>query len=1068
VCAQSPSITESLWLAACNTRKVDALGLAVEGAIVEVAINRDKVLEAAQKYVEKKKYDKAVAELRKLVDADPNDARTLLKIGDLQAKQVLYADAINTYESVGKLYSSQGFALKAIAVYKQIREIIAKHVPQLEERYGHIAPKLAELYQQLGLTSDALAALDEVATRLQRQQKDQEAIEVFRRIVELDPTNPLPHLRLAEALSRVKDVEGAVYEFKTAASQLAGIGRRDDALKVLERLLHHRPDPEQAKICAELYLSRSQPQDGMQALAKLQICFQANPRDFDTLSLLARAFNAIGQGAKAIEVQKEMARVARDTGKTDLFREILERLMRVAPHDEGVRRLASQTGPVHAAPPPYGAAAMAPPPAPHEEPPRHAPPQQGYPQQPPAVWGQQAQTGARPAAPPPAPAPSAPQAYGLARPNAESLQRPRTEPVQPLPMPMPLEEVDELSYDEDLEEVVEEEAQVEDAQSYAEVSYGEESEAYEADGYAEEGAEQATAYGDPQEGYGEFQESGYAGNEPYRAGRPEYVTAAGDDGTALEQQDQPSTLSDAEVVEQISKTLADANAFRRVRLYAKAIETLREGLEIDPGSMDLHEVYRDVLIESGQTEAAVHEMLTIAGLYVDALDGDSAARALQDVLAFDPANARAIEMLQELGYEIVDENEESAAGAAGEELDAARGAYAEDGDDAQLPSYDLEEIGPADVSTQYADDREIHVGRGASHAPSFGEAELGGESLPSFPLDEPESQDVYSHHVEHVEPDADGDADNRSGSLRPADDGEVAPPAAFGRVASVAPGRPSGAPSIAAAASQELEDALDEAEFFCSRGLFDDARAILTEQLSKHPNNPLLRERLAELDAQEVQRGSGAREKPREEEGRSFDLGSSLDALESLDYANMEPAEGHAGEDEQVDVEEVFAKFKEGVAKQISVEDSDSHYNLGIAYKEMLLLDDAIREFDVAARDPKHECVCRSMIGMIQIERGNINEAIEAFLQGLNASIKDPSQETVLCFEIGAAYEAKKMNKDALSYYQKAMRRDPNYRDVQERVRRLSKAEPKQSMRQAAVGADDEFDRAFDDLVSKA
>src|SRR6476620_6437113 len=345
----------------------------MQGAFVDVAINRDKVLESAQKYVEKKKYDKAVAELRKLVEADPNDARTLLKIGDLQAKQALHAEAISTYETVGKLYAHQGFALKAIAVYKQIREIIAKHVPHLEERYGHIAPKLAELYQQLGLTSDALAALDEVATRLQRQQKDQEAIEVFRKIVELGPTNPLPHLRLAEALSRVRDTDGAVFEFKTAASQLAGIGRRDDALKVLERLLHHKPDAEQARICAELYLSRGQPQDGMQALSKLQICFQANPRDFDTLSLLARAFNAIGQGTKAIEVQKEMARVARDAGKQDLFREIVERLLRVAPQDDGVRKLASQTGQGVAASTgasaPYGSAAMqGPPPAPGSAP----------------------------------------------------------------------------------------------------------------------------------------------------------------------------------------------------------------------------------------------------------------------------------------------------------------------------------------------------------------------------------------------------------------------------------------------------------------------------------------------------------------------------------------------------------------------------------------------------------------------------------------------------------------------------------------------------------------------------
>ena len=993
-----------------------------------MAINRDKVLETAQKYVEKKKYDKAVAELRKLVDADPNDARTLLKIGDLQAKQGIYADAINTYETVGKLYSHQGFALKAIAVYKQIREIIAKHVPQLEERYGHIAPKLAELYQQLGLTSDALAALDEVATRLQRQQKDQEAIDVFRKIVELDPTNPLPHLRLAEALSRVKDVEGAVYEFKTAASQLAGIGRRDDALKVLERLLHHKPDAEQAKICAELYLSRGQPQDGMQALAKLQICFQANPRDFDTLSLLARAFNAIGQGAKAIEVQKEMARVARDTGKTDLFREILERLMRVAPHDEGVRRLAQQTGAVPAAVEPA-------------EPRREDPyGQQGYPQQPPATWGQQQGTAYQPA--PPA-APSSEQNVYGARAEAPSLQRPQTNAFQqpPVPSSQPaVEEEEYAAYDDDVEEIVDDDAllEEEDADSYAEVSYGE-AEAYVEEGAYAEGAEDPNAYA--AQSYGEPYQQGYV------EGGEEYETADGANGHP---QDDLPPASEVDTAELVAKTLADANAFRRVRLYAKALETLREGLEIDPRSMDLREVYRDVLIESDRTEEAVEEMLVIASLYVDALDGESAARALQDVLAFDPQNARAIELLQELGYEIVDENEEALDG------QHADGGY-DTGDagagmhDPRLPSYDLEEMGPADVSPQYADERQIHVGR----AHGYDEDRAGGEQLPSFPLDA-DSQEHDPYADIHDEP-AHAEVHHHHGA-----DEDLAP-AGFG--AGHISAKP---PSIGAAASRELEDALDEAEFFCSRGLFDDARAILNEQLTKHPNNPLLRERLVEVDAQEAQRGSGAREKPRDESDRVLDIGASLDALESLDYANIEAAEGHANEDQQVDVEEVFAKFKEGVAKQISVEDSDSHYNLGIAYKEMLLLDDAIREFDLAALDPKRECVCRSMIGMIQLERGNINEAIEAFLQGLNASIKDPSQETVLCYEIGAAYEAKKMNKDALSYYQKAMRRDPNYRDVQERVRRLAKAEPKQNLRQAAVGADDEFDRAFDDLLSKA
>lgn len=1000
-----------------------------------MAINRDKVLEAAQKYVEKKKYDKAVLEYRKLIEADPNDARTLLKIGDLQAKMGAYADAISTYETVGKLYAQQGFALKAIAVYKQIRELIAKHVPQLEERYGHITPKLAELYQQLGLTSDALAALDEVATRLQRQQKDQEAIEVFQKIVELDPTNPLPHLRLAEALSRIKDVEGAVFEFKTAASQLAGIGRREDALKVLERLLHHKQDPEQARIAAELYLSRGQPADGMQALSKLQVCFQANPRDFDTLSLLARAFNAIGQGAKAIEVQKEMARVARDTGKQDLFREIVERLLRVAPHDDGVRKLASQSGsvaPAYAASEPPAATASAP------AMPSGSYPQQSYPQQPapqafgaPPAYAQQPPTGG-------AFRPDGAPAY------TQPLQRPITagamhgHPNVPTHVIEDPGEVEEVGYEEvEADEVIEEVSAVEElpAEEYAGYDHHQQGEqaGYEqgyatqdAGGYAE-GAE----YGEASE-YAEVEAGEYQADQYAEVEYGEAVAYEGELDAAEELGDAPQDLTD-----QVQKVLNDANAFRRVRLYNKALETLRIGLEIDPRSMDLHEAYRDILIEAGQTEEAVQEMLLIASMFVDALDGESAARALQDVLAFDPQNARAIEMLQELGYEIVDENEE----AAGEPAEAA---YEEPGHE-RLPSYDLEEMGPADVSSQYADERQVYVGARGSQAPEGAYD----DALPSFPLDEPGDQaaEMGAAHYE-AEP----------------EQADFAPPqpAARAQGATQPPVQ-----SIGQVASRELEDALDEAEFFCSRGLYNDARAILDEQLAKHPNNPLLRERIAELDGQQQeQRGSGARERPREQD-RSFDIAQSLDALESLDYG-VQPAEGFAGEDQQVDVEEVFAKFKEGVAKQISVDDSDSHYNLGIAYKEMMLLDDAIREFDVAARDPKRECVCRSMIGMIHIERGNLNEAIEAFLQGLNAPIKDPQQETVLCYEIGAAYEAKKMSKEALSYYQKAMRRDPNYRDVQERVRRLAKNEPKAPLRQAAVGADDEFDRAFDDLVSKA
>src|SRR5262249_60805892 len=137
--------------------------------------------------------------------------------------------------------------LKAVALYKQIREIIHKHVPHQEDRFGHIVPKLAEIYVQLGLITEALSAYDEVATRLQRAGRDHDAIDIFRKVVDLDPQNPLPYLRLAEAFVRVRDVDNAIQRFGAAAGILLKPGRREGALKVVERLLRDRPEPRSAR-----------------------------------------------------------------------------------------------------------------------------------------------------------------------------------------------------------------------------------------------------------------------------------------------------------------------------------------------------------------------------------------------------------------------------------------------------------------------------------------------------------------------------------------------------------------------------------------------------------------------------------------------------------------------------------------------------------------------------------------------------------------------------------------------------------------------------------------------------
>jgi tetratricopeptide (TPR) repeat protein len=249
---------------------------------------------------------------------------------------------------------------------------------------------------------------------------------------------------------------------------------------------------------------------------------------------------------------------------------------------------------------------------------------------------------------------------------------------------------------------------------------------------------------------------------------------------------------------------------------------------------------------------------------------------------------------------------------------------------------------------------------------------------------------------------------------------------------------------------------------------------ILTDQLGRTPNHPLLLERLNEIE-QAIQKNakSGTRDRTELEledvapdDDSVFDIAASLDALDELEEAtrssrppsSIKPAE-------EVDVDQVFAKFKEGVRAQVAESDSSTHYDLGVAYKEMGLLPDAISEFEIAAREPKIECMCCAMVGMIFLEQGDLEKAAEAYVRGLSASQKTIDQEMSLYYDLGTVYEMKGSASEALYYFKKIARRDPGYRDVRERIEALDPARaPESSTSARSLEADDEFDAAFDEL----
>jgi tetratricopeptide (TPR) repeat protein len=268
------------------------------------------------------------------------------------------------------------------------------------------------------------------------------------------------------------------------------------------------------------------------------------------------------------------------------------------------------------------------------------------------------------------------------------------------------------------------------------------------------------------------------------------------------------------------------------------------------------------------------------------------------------------------------------------------------------------------------------------------------------------------------------------------------------------------------------EDALEEIDFFTQHGMIDEARALLAEQLGRFPNHPLLLERQREIAAAAVDAPPTAPPPSSLADDRSFDIAASLGALDELEVRppSRKPAPLLG---EQVSVESVFEQFKAGVAAQVPTSDAATHYDLGAAYREMGLLDDAIKEFEIAARDPARECVCQWMIGMVHLSQNLIDEAIDAFIRGLQAGQRSPEQELALTYEVGNAYELRGSGENALYFFQQVAKMDPGYNDhrgsVIERIQRLSpspKAPAKVAGANESLG--DEFDRAFDDLFGKS
>lgn len=134
---------------------------------------------------------------------------------------------------------------------------------------------------------------------------------------------------------------------------------------------------------------------------------------------------------------------------------------------------------------------------------------------------------------------------------------------------------------------------------------------------------------------------------------------------------------------------------------------------------------------------------------------------------------------------------------------------------------------------------------------------------------------------------------------------------------------------------------------------------------------------------------------------------------------------------------DIVSEFRKALDEKVDKEDFESHYNLGIAFLEQGLFDEAIDECKLAAEDKNLELECYSIISFCHRQKKDFKEAMEWIEKAQGITDKSSDQEFALKYELASLYEDIKDTKKALKIYNEVQNWNPDYRDVKERIKSL-------------------------------
>ncbi|MBN2318661.1 MAG: hypothetical protein JXR49_06275 [Acidobacteria bacterium] len=293
------------------------------------ADSKAKYRNEAEKYMLQGKIKQAIGEYAKIIQNNPDDVLTLNTMGDLYLTIGNTAEANNCFVKVADNYVRNNFFLKAIAVYKKILNADPGNL--------EINATIASLYAQQGLNTDACNQYLRLAKLFEQSGDTREILNTYRKIVELDPANAAIQKKLAEAYLAGEDKEKGREHLLSAARAMVKTGDPAEAMHCFEQADRINPlDIDGMKDFLECCLRTDSVSTILDRLKEL---LEADPDNLDIKEMLGRAHLAVNEPEAAADRLQTV--VSTDESRYDALIPVVEAFIGLEKYDQAAECLAS-------------------------------------------------------------------------------------------------------------------------------------------------------------------------------------------------------------------------------------------------------------------------------------------------------------------------------------------------------------------------------------------------------------------------------------------------------------------------------------------------------------------------------------------------------------------------------------------------------------------------------------------------------------------------------------------------------------------------------------------------------